>query len=162
MIDTTQFTGFSPDVVARMEALPEVESAVGFRFGSVNIGRSEARDRERVVAVNGSGLENAYDLRMRTGSVAELGDDGMLVSDEEAALYGVAHGDRVPLEFPNGVREVRVAGIYGGDDIVGGSPLLVSRALFREGFPEADLDYRAYANVAPGTTVTAARARRRR
>ena len=26
VIDTTQFTGFSPDVVARMEALPEVES----------------------------------------------------------------------------------------------------------------------------------------
>lgn len=155
VIDTTQFTGFSPDVVQRVDALPDVASAVGFRFGSVFV--VDALEDERVVAVNGPGLDDAFDLQMREGSVDDLGADGMLVSDEEAVEYGFALGDTVPLEFPNGVRPVRVAGIYGGDDVVGGSPFVVSRELFREGFPEADLDYRAYATVAPGGDVEVAR-----
>ena len=94
---------------------------------------------------------------MRSGAVGDLGDDGMLVSEEEAVEFGFERGEEVMLGFPNGRRPVRVAGIYGGDDVVGGSPFIVSRALFREGFPEADLDYRAYATVAPGTRVEASR-----
>ncbi len=155
VIDTTQFTGFSPDVVARVAALPDVASAVGFRFGSAVV--VDARDDEGVVAVNGPGLADAFDLQMRRGAVADMGDDGMLVSEEEAVEFGFALGDEVPLGFPNGVRTVRVAGIYGGDDVVGGSPFLVSRELFVQSFPEADLDYRAYATVAPGTSVVRAR-----
>jgi putative ABC transport system permease protein len=155
VIDTTQFTGFSPDVVRRVDALPGIASAVGFRFGSVLV--PDLEDDERVVAVNGTGLDDAFDLQMREGAVADIGDDGMLVSEEEAVEYGFALGDEVALEFPNGVRPVRVAGIYGGDDVVGGSPFLVSRGLFRAGFPEADLDYRAYASIEDGTTVAQAR-----
>ena len=158
VIDTTQFTGFSPDVVARVGAVPEVASAVGFRFGSVRLAGPEGRERERVVAVDGPGLAAAFDLGMRSGSAARLSGAEMLVSDEAAARFGLTRGDRVPLEFPNGVRAVRVAGIYAGDDVVGGRPFLVPRELFVAGFPEADLDYRAYANVAPGVSVTAAKA----
>src|SRR3954452_7195071 len=104
VIDTRQFTGFSPDVVARVGALPEVASAVGFRFGSVRLDGPGGRERQRVVAVDGPGLAAAFDLRMRGGSAAQLGPDEMLVSDEEANRYGLARGDRGPLEFPNGVR----------------------------------------------------------
>ena len=32
VLDTTQFSGFSPEVIDRVEALPEVKSAVGFRL----------------------------------------------------------------------------------------------------------------------------------
>jgi putative ABC transport system permease protein len=155
VIDTTQFTGFSPDVVARIDALPDVASAVGFRFGEAVV--VDAGEDERVVAVNGPGLDDAFDLQMREGAVADLGEDGMLVSEEEAVEYGFALGDEVALEFPNGVRPVRVAGIYGGDDVVGGSPFLVPRSLFSANFAEADLDYRAYATVAPGASVARAR-----
>jgi putative ABC transport system permease protein len=158
VIDTTQFTGFSPDVVARVAAVPEVAGAVGFRFGSVRLAGPDGRERERVVAVDGPGLAAAFDLGMRSGSAARLSGAEMLVSDEAAARYGVARGDRVPVEFPNGVRDVRIEGVYTGDDVVGGRPFLVPRELFVAGFPEADLDYRAYANVAPGVSVTAAKA----
>jgi putative ABC transport system permease protein len=41
--------------------------------------------------------------------------------------------------------------------VVGGSPFLISRALFRAGFPEADLDYRAYATAADGVRPERAR-----
>jgi putative ABC transport system permease protein len=153
VIDTEQFTGFSPDVVARLKRLPQLSSAVGFRFGSVRVDG----ERERVVAVNGSGLADAFRLRMRAGDPAALGRDGMLVFVDDARELGVSVGDRVPVRFPNGTRSMRVAGIYGSDDVVGGTPLLVSRDVFRAGFPEADLDYRAYASVAPGTSVGDAR-----
>jgi putative ABC transport system permease protein len=158
VIDTTQFTGFSPEVVARVGSVPEVASAVGFRFGSVRLAGPDGRERERVVAVDGPGLAAAFGLGMRSGSAARLSGAEMLVSDEAAARFGLARGDRVPLEFPNGVRVVRVEGVYTGDDVVGGRPFFVPRELFVAGFPEADLDYRAYANVVPGVSVTAAKA----
>jgi putative ABC transport system permease protein len=153
VLDTTQFSGFSPDVVRRVESLPEVESAVGFRFGAARV----RGDRQRVVAVDGSGLADALVLRMRSGAIADLGDDRVLVSEEDARERRVGVGDSLSLRFPNGVREVRVAGVYGSEDVLGGSPFLVSRALFRDGFPEADLDYRAYVSVTPGVSVATAR-----
>ena len=48
VIDTTQFTGFSPDVVERIDALPEVASAVGLplrRSGRRRRGRGRAGGR---------------------------------------------------------------------------------------------------------------------
>jgi putative ABC transport system permease protein len=152
VLDTTQFSGFSPDVIRRVDALPQIASAVGLRFGSVRIDG----DRQRVVAVDGPGLADAFALRMRSGAASGLAGDGVLVSDEDARERRVALGDSLTLRFPNGVREVRVAGVY-GSDVLGGSPFLVSRALFRDGFPEADLDYRAYVSVTPGTPLATAR-----
>jgi putative ABC transport system permease protein len=108
--------------------------------------------------VDGPGLAAAIDLRMLSGAAADLVGDAMLVSDEEATEYGLVHGDRVPIEFPNGVRDVVVAGVYASDDVVGGTPFFVPRELFVAGIPEADLDYRAYAKVAPGVSTRAARA----
>jgi putative ABC transport system permease protein len=152
VLDTTQFSGFSPDVIRRVESLPQVESAVGVRFGSVRVDG----DRQRVVAVDGSGLADAFALRMRSGAATDVTGDGVLVSDEDARDHRLAVGDSLSLRFPNGVRDVRVAGVYGSDDVLGGSPFLISRALFRDGFPEADLDYRAYVSITPGTQLAAA------
>ena len=157
VIDTKQFTGFSPEVVPRIAALPEIDDAVGLRFGRVRPITTVGDDEERVVAVNGAGLSDVVDLQMRAGRVTDIGDDGMLVNASEARLYGLAVGDRMPLRFPRGQIDVRVAGIYGQDDLFFGSPFVISDALFRQGFAEADLDYRAYATAASGVGVDAAR-----
>ena len=53
---------------------------------------------------------------------------------------------------------MRVVGVYGAEDISFGSPIFVSRELFRTSVPEADLDYRAYVSVAPGVPVRTAKA----
>ena len=155
VIDTTQFTGFSPEVVTRMAALPEVDDAVGFRFGSVRPVTTVGDDEERVVGMNGTGLEDVVDLQMRAGDV-DIGDDGMLIFAEEAQLYGLSVGERMPLRFPERQIDVRVAGIYGQDDLFFGSPFVISSTLFRQGFAEADLDYRAYATAASGVEVDTA------
>jgi putative ABC transport system permease protein len=166
VIDTEQFTGFSPQVVRRIAALPEIADAVGFRFGGVRLahavdnaraGASDGDGDERVVAVNGTGLARTVDLQMRKGSTRDLGDDGMLILDTEARDYGVTVGDRLPVIFPRGQIDVRVAGIYGQQDLFWGSPFVISDTLFKRGFPEADLDYRAYATVAKGVDVDLAR-----
>jgi putative ABC transport system permease protein len=115
-------------------------------------------DEERVVGVNGTGLAGTLDLQMQAGRARDLGDDGMVVYDEEAREYGLGVGDRLPLRFPTGVIAVQVVGIYGQDDLFWGSPFLVSDALFKRGFAESDLDYRAYASVADGVGVDDARA----
>ncbi len=156
VIDTTQFTGFSPEVVTRMAALSEVDDAVGFRFGSVRPVTTVGDDEERVVGMNGTGLEDVVDLQMRAGDV-DIGDNGMLIFAEEAQLYGLSVGDLMPLRFPERQIDVRVAGIYGQDDLFFGSPFVISSTLFRQGFAEADLDYRAYATVASGVEVDTAR-----
>jgi putative ABC transport system permease protein len=154
VLDTTQFTGFSPEVVDRVEALAEVKSAVGFHYGRIPIDGQ----RERVVGMNGSGLADAFDLRLEPGSTADLGLDGILVAREEASDFGWAVGDTVSLPFPLGNRPVRVVGVYGADDVAFGSPIFVSRELFRSSVPEADLDYRAYVKVADGVPVPTAKA----
>ena len=153
-LDTTAFTGFSPEVIDRVESLPEVKSAVGFHFGRIPI---EGR-QERIIGMNGSGLADAFDLQLEPGSTADIGIDGILVSREEASEFGWAVGDTVSLSFPLGDRAVRVVGVYGAEDISFGSPIFVSRELFRTSVPEADLDYRAYVSVAPGVPVRTAKA----
>jgi putative ABC transport system permease protein len=153
-LDTTAFTGFSPEVVERLEALPEVESAVGFHFGRIPINGQQ----ERIIGMNGSGLADAYDLQLTPGSTADIGIDGILVSREEATEFGWELGDAVSLSFPLGERPVRVVGIYGAEDVSFGTPVFVSRELFRTSVPEADLDYRAYVSVASGVPVRTAQA----
>jgi putative ABC transport system permease protein len=158
VVDTKQFTGFSPDVVHRVAALPEIADAVGFRFGRVRpVAATTGEKEHRVVAVNGTGLERVLDLELRSGHVADIGDDGMLVFADDARSDGLAVGDRVPLNFPAGRIDVRVAGVYGQPDLFWGSPFVISDALFRRGFVEADLDYRAYATAAAGVDATTAR-----
>ena len=154
VLDTTQFTGFSPEVVDRVESLPEVRSAVGFHFGRIPINGQ----RERVIGMNGTGLADAFDLQLEPGSTSVLDTDGILVAREEASQFGWAVGDTVSLSFPLGERAVRVVGVYGAEDISFGSPIFVSRELFRTSVPEADLDYRAYVSVAPGVPVREAKA----
>ena len=155
-LDTTAFTGFSPEVIDRVESLPEVKSAVGFHFGRIPI---EGR-QERIIGMNGSGLADAFALQLEPGSTADIGIDGILVSREEASEFGWAVGDTVSLSFPLGDREVRVVGVYGAEDISFGSPIFVSRELFRTSVPEADLDYRAYV-VGRARACRCARRRRR-
>jgi putative ABC transport system permease protein len=153
-LDTTAFTGFSPEVVQRLEELPEVKSAVGFHFGRIPINGQQ----ERIIGMNGSGLADAYDLQLTPGSTAEIGIDEILVSREEATEFGWALGDTVSLSFPLGERRVRVVGVYGAEDVSFGTPVFVSRELFRTSVPEADLDYRAYVTIAPGVSVRSAKA----
>jgi len=157
VIDTEQFTGFSPDVVRRVAALPAIDDAVGFRFGRVRPAVPLGDDEERVVAVNGTGLAKTVDLQLQRGRVADIRHDGMLMFADEARDYGVTVGDKVPLVFPTGEIDVRVAGIYGQPDLFWGTPFVISDALFKRGFVEADLDYRAYATAASGVGAPVAR-----
>jgi putative ABC transport system permease protein len=158
VIDTEQFTGFSPDVVRRIATLPGIDDAVGFRFGRVRpVEPVDGDEEERVVAVNGTGLAKAIDLQVQRGRVGDVGDDGMLMFSDEAREFGVTVGDDVPLIFPTGRIDVRVAGIYEQPDLFWGTPFVISDALFKRGFVEADLDYRAYATAASGVDARAAR-----
>jgi putative ABC transport system permease protein len=108
--------------------------------------------------MNGTGHADAYDLQMEPGSTADQGTDEILVAREEASQFNWAVGDTVSLSFPLGERAVRVVGVYRAEDIAFGSPVFVSRELFRTSVPEADLDYRAYVSVAPGVPVRTAKA----
>ena len=98
-IDTTQFTGFSPEVIDRVEALPEVTSAVGFHFGRIPIDEAE---RERIIGMNGTGLADAFDLQLRPGSTADTRRrrDARLAA-RTASAFGWRWATRCSLAVPD-------------------------------------------------------------
>ena len=153
-LDTTAFTGFSPEVIDRVESLPEVKSAVGFHFGRIPI---EGR-QERIIGMNGSGLADAFALQLEPGSTADIGIDGILVSREEASEFGWAVGDTVSLSFPLGDREVRVVGVYGAEDISFGSPIFVVARAVPHLRTRSRPRLPRYVSVAPGVPVRTAKA----
>ena len=97
VLDTTQFTGFSPEVIDRVEALPEVTSAVGFHFGRIPI----EGQRERIIGINGSGLADAFDLQLEPGSTADIGTDGILVSARRRRSSAGRSATASSLSFPS-------------------------------------------------------------
>ena len=158
VIDTTQFTGFSPDVVDAHRRAPRASpSAVGFRFGSVQprTVADGARGRaDRGGGRNGPGLADAFDLQMRSGArratSVTTGCSCPTRRRSSSASPSVTGAARVP------ERRARRCGWPASTAVTTWWAARRSSCRGRcsgPGFPEADLDYRAYATVAPGVST---------
>ena len=118
MISTGPFGGsLSPDLAVEVGDLPEVDSAVGIGRGFASIDD----DTKELTVADPADLDAAVDVGVTSGSLADLADDEVAVSDATADDNGWALGDTLPVTFADGATaELTVGATYDVPDIVGG------------------------------------------
>ncbi len=118
VISSGPFGGsLSPDLAVAVGDLPEVDSAVGIGRGFASI----EGDTKQMTVADPAALATAVDVGVTSGSVADLADDEIAISDATADANGWALGDTVPVTFADGAStELTVGATYDVSDIVGG------------------------------------------
>jgi putative ABC transport system permease protein len=111
--------GLAPEYVQRLEALPEVATAVPERCTGDAIGPGGW-----VCAVDPALLGEAFALDVVAGSLADLGPGRILVEEGDAAAHGWTVGSTVPVRLPGGSRTLTVAALHDSFYFLG-QPLMV-------------------------------------
>jgi putative ABC transport system permease protein len=109
-LSTSSFTPFSPEVAARVAALPEVGTASAFRQNGFRVKGSTSF----VTAVDPASVEDVATLEVTEGLVDGLGQpDTVLVYRDVAEENGWQLGDDLPAEFAStGDVPLEIVGIY--------------------------------------------------
>lgn len=146
------FGGFSPQLAADIEALPEIDAVTSLRITTVEV---EGKGVE-IYGVDTRRVTEIFDLGAVEGSLADLGADEIALHADHAADEGLTLGDTVEVRFADtGVQALTVAALYEEDDAAGDYVL---------GLPayEANVadqfDSQIYASAADGVTVAQAKA----
>jgi putative ABC transport system permease protein len=118
VISSGPFGGsLSPDLAVEVGDLPEVDSAVGIGRGFASIDG----DTKQMTVADPADLTRAVDVGVTSGSVADMANDEIAISDATADANGWALGDTLPVTFADGARaDLSVAATYDVSDIVGG------------------------------------------
>ena len=107
---TTQAEGFSPEAVKAVSDVDGIETISPNGFG-------EARFDGKggfYTAIDPETVDEVLNLEVTAGSAADLGPNGVLVSEDTAESNGWAVGDTVPAEFAaTGKDDLTIDGIYG-------------------------------------------------
>ncbi|MEZ0233885.1 MAG: ABC transporter permease [Actinomycetota bacterium] len=117
-LSTSSFTSFSPEVAARVAALPEVGAVSVFRQNGFRVDGATSF----VTAVDPATVEEVATLDVSEGSVASLSEatETVLVHRELAEDNGWALGDDLPAEFgSSGDVPLTIAGIFDENRLVG-------------------------------------------
>ena len=142
ILKAPQFTGFSPEVSARVADVPGVTAVSPFQFRKVRI----LGNVETVASADAPGLAATVDLDLLSGSVADLDPEGILVERDAARDYDVGVGDVLVVQMSRGYYPLTVAGTYRQRDFTGGLPIsfVVPRAVYAEGFGTDEQDTLVY------------------
>src|SRR5918994_470456 len=118
MISTGPFgSSLSPELASELRDLPEVDRAVGIGRGFASIDD----DTKELTVADPAELAAVIDVEETSGSLADLADDEIAISDATADANGWTLGDTVPVTFADGAgAELTVGATYDVSDIVGG------------------------------------------
>jgi putative ABC transport system permease protein len=106
----------SPELATEVADLPEVSRAVGLGQGFVAIDG----DTRQVTVTDPAEMGKVLDVGVTSGSLADVGDGSVAVSDGSADANGWDVGSTVPVTFADGqTADLRVAATYETADIVG-------------------------------------------
>lgn len=152
LVTTSQFTGFSLDVATRLRSDPAFATVSEFRTGLFGY-----RNRsQQVQGVDPTNVDDVIQVDMKEGSLAELGDDGILVFEDVAESQKWNVGDTVEVQFARtGKQRLRIAGIYTDDRLLG--PYVITLSTFEQNFVE-QLDDIVLVKTSPGISPAEARA----
>ncbi len=144
--------GLSPEVYDRVAALPEVETATRMRLGHFEADGTGTA----IAAVDPATIESAITVEVRSGSLADLEQGGVMVSESTADTDGLEPGDTIPMTFPGGEEQVEVVGVF-DDDFVAATQTnyLISLRSYEQRYAE-DVDADVFVTLAPGVEVDAA------
>jgi putative ABC transport system permease protein len=150
VIDTrTQgFGGLPPDLVKKLNALPEVGSATGVQLAH---GKVKGRQNSSSLSVADSKtVGDVFDMKFIHGNARDHTPTGILVSKKRAETDNLTMGSTVTLSLLDGVEHrLTVQEIYEKDDMAG--PYTISDELFRSS--GSDVYYFAiFGNAAPGVS----------
>jgi putative ABC transport system permease protein len=106
---SAQGPGFSPSVIDAVEDVPGVESVASSGWGQARIGGQDSS----YASVDPATAGDLMKMDLSQGSLADLGDDSVVVSKGAAASEGLKIGDTVEAEFAaTGKHQLHVVGIY--------------------------------------------------
>lgn len=152
VVSTGSPVGFSPAITNALAELPELDAVTGVRMNRFLL---EGRGRD-LIAVEPEATSKVVDLDMRSGKIVDLDNSSILIHKDPARDLNLNVGDRVTAQFGSGGKIwLRVAGIYNDATNVGN--YVISMGLFERYYETSDLDLLAFARIANGVDVTAAR-----
>ncbi|MGH9185225.1 MAG: ABC transporter permease, partial [Acidimicrobiales bacterium] len=106
--------GFGPELVEKLNDVPEVETATGLKYFVADVNG----DNEFVSAVDPATFSEVVDLETVEGSIADLGADGIAVHADTADDEGLALGDTATVRFPQtGEQTFRVVALYDRNEL---------------------------------------------
>ena len=108
--------GLSPQLATDVAALPEIETATGFRTAAARVDGSNAT----VTGLDPREVDHVLALDVIEGSIADIGLGTIAIHDDVVEKHGWTLGDVVPVEFAEtGVQQLRLAAIFSEKDAVG-------------------------------------------
>ena len=109
-------SGLSPRLAGAVQALPEVDTAVGLGRGVAEVDGSG----RALTVTDPNALARTFDLGTVRGSLRDLGTDGIAITGTEADKQGLTTGDTAQLTFTDGKKETfTVRAVYGRSELAG-------------------------------------------
>lgn len=152
IVESKDFSGFSPAVAKAIAATPGVSHATGLRYGQVELDG----DVKEMLAVDPAAINSVYDANIAQGRIEDLGTDGFATTDRIAAKRGWKIGDAVPVVYAKtGPARLKLVALYDGTRTQG-SNYLISHANFDANFDDR-LDWQIYIRAADGADAAGVR-----
>jgi putative ABC transport system permease protein len=124
-------TGFSSDVVRRLNEQPELASVAALRFGQFHLDGTN----QQLYGIDPVAFDRTIRTHTTAGALTDLVDGGVAVNTDVAKQHGWKVGDQVPMEFPiGGRRDETLKAIYENNQING--PFLLSLADYQQVYPD--------------------------
>lgn len=155
VVDSSR-NGLNPEVAEQLDALEEVEVAVGIRRNLARIGEGE-RSAEAIPAADVTKLLSVIDIGVVEGSAADLGPESMAVQADRARAEGWVVGERVPVEFATTGTHLYEIGVLFEDSGLANTDVLFPIEAFEANFAD-QLDYFVFIGLAPFADPWLARA----
>ena len=145
---TQGFGGLPPELVQKLNALPEVGSAAGLQLG---FGKIKGKKNAAAVSVVDPKLvASVFDMRFVKGKASDLTADGILASEKRSDQDRLVMGSIVTVSLLDGVEHpLKVQGIYEKDELAG--PYTISDELFRTSGAD-QLYFAVFGKAAPGVS----------
>lgn len=138
------FSGFSPEVAARVRRIPGVATASGVRFGAFRVDG----DVRFLQGVDPAALGTVFKVSMVAGDAGSLARGALLVDASVARRHGWAVGTRLGVEFMRtGRTTLVVGGLFATNQFL--NQFVVSTAVFEANFTDS-LDAFVGVKLAPG------------
>jgi putative ABC transport system permease protein len=146
--------GLSPEVVDRISALPEVQTATRMRLGHFKHGSLTTA----LTAIDPRTVSSALRIHLERGTLADLTSGGVMVSEKVARAERLRPGDTYAMTFPKGARQVPVVGVF-DDNLVAAfqTDYLIGLESYERQYAE-DVDADVFVTLAPGVDRHRARA----